>query len=51
MNTIAKQLEEIAEEMCENYCKWPNQYIEEEHDGVPLCESDICAECPIYKLT
>ena len=46
--TITKQMEWIAEEMCINYCKYPDNW-NEERDG-ELSESDICKNCPIGKL-
>ena len=47
--TIPQILEGIAEEMCQNYCKWPDQW-DEELNG-ELSESDICANCPLNRLT
>lgn len=49
MENIILKLEEVAEELCNHYCKWPEQYDPEEHDGVELAESDICKNCPITK--
>ena len=48
--TIPKLLEEVANSFCDSYCKWPEQWNEEE-EGCELCESEICATCPINKLT
>ena len=37
----------IAGEMiCDHYCKYPEIY-DEEVEGVPLAESNICKECPL----
>ena len=42
-------LEQIAEEFCNNYCKYP--YIwDEEKEGCELSESDICANCPMSRI-
>ena len=41
--------EEIAEQMCEHYCKYPHTY-DEEKEGTPLCESEICKNCPLTRL-
>ena len=48
--TVPKLLEEVANDFCDNYCKWPEQWNEKE-EGCELCESEICATCPINKLT
>ncbi len=47
--SITKIIEETAEEMCNNYCKWPEQW-DEEKEGFELCESDICKFCPLCDL-
>ena len=46
--TITRQLEHIAEDICTNYCKYPLDWNEEK-DG-PLCESSICAACPLSRI-
>jgi len=51
MDNVKRTLEAIAEEFCNEYCKWPGQYVPEEHGDVDLCESEICANCPVMKLT
>ena len=47
--SIAKILEETAEEICNNYCKWPDAY-DEEMEGCELSESSICRSCPLNRL-
>ena len=47
--SIAKILEETVEEICFKYCKWPYLWGEEA-EGVELCESDICKNCPLNRL-
>lgn len=47
---IARRLEEIANDICVHYCKWPEQYDEEEHDGVELTDSEICSNCPLNDI-
>ena len=42
--------DEIAAEICEKYCKYPDEY-DEEKEGVPLCDSEICKNCPLNKIT
>ena len=48
--TIPMLLEDIAERMCNEYCKYPEQW-NEEAAGVELSESDICLTCPLNRLT
>ena len=47
--SIASILEEIANDFCDNYCKWPDQW-DEEVEGYELCMSEICAGCPMNRL-
>lgn len=49
MDSISKQLEEIANEICEKICKWPDQW-DEEKEGCELCESEHCTNCPLNRL-
>ena len=42
-------IEDVAKEICECYCKYPEQW-DEEKEGMELCESDICANCPLNRL-
>lgn len=48
--SIREQIDQICEEICNNYCKWPDKW-DEEKEGIPLFESDICANCPLDRLT
>ena len=47
--SIVAILEEIASDFCAHYCKYPDIW-DEEAEGCELCESEICAECPINRL-
>ena len=47
--TITKRLEEIAEDFCNNYCKWPDLW-DEEKEGCELPDSEHCANCPLNKI-
>lgn len=47
--TIAQQVQEIVEDMCRNYCKWPEKW-DEEMEGCELSESSICENCPLNRL-
>ena len=47
--SITDILNEIAEDICEHYCKYPEQW-DEEKEGCELCESDLCKNCPLTRL-
>lgn len=47
--TVSSIFLEIVENMCSNYCKYPDIWNEEK-EGCELCDSDICANCPLSKL-
>ena len=49
METITKQMEKIVEDVCSNYCKYPETW-DEEKEGMELCESEVCGNCPLNKL-
>ena len=50
VTNIPRILEFIADKICNEYCKYPEIWNEEEQ-GCELSESDICAECPLRHLT
>lgn len=47
--SITSQIHEITEDMCNNYCKYPESW-DEEREGCELSESDICSNCPMSRL-
>ena len=47
---VSSLLESVANDICDNYCKYPDIYKPEENDGVELCESEICQNCPLNRL-
>lgn len=47
--TIPQILESIAEAMCNEYCRYPLEW-DEEKDG-ELADSEVCANCPLNRLT
>lgn len=52
--TIPEQIEEIVGEMCDKYCKFPEQAKREVEDIDEAQEhlwNDYCANCPLNKLT
>ena len=47
--TVVEQINAIVEEMCQDYCKWPDIWIDDiEH--CELSESSICRNCPLNRL-
>ncbi len=49
IKTISQELEEIAEDMCNHYCKWPGLW-DPGKEGKELCESEHCQNCPLNRL-
>jgi hypothetical protein len=47
--TIALELEHIAAQICDKYCKYPEKG-DEEKEGKELYESEICRNCPLSRL-
>ena len=50
---IIDQLQSIAVEMCEHYCKYPEQYESQYKDpdvAWNRMRQDKCNDCPINKL-
>lgn len=47
--SITEQIEKVKEDICQHYCKYPNEW-DEEAEGVELCDSDVCRDCPLNKL-
>lgn len=53
--TIHQQLQEIVDDICENYCKYPPAYIGlhpgEDVDMIEdMMYQEICAKCPLLKI-
>lgn len=44
-----EEFEEIAEQICDEYCKYPQQW-DEEKEGVPLSDSEVCRNCPLNRF-
>ena len=47
--SVSDVFEEIKEQMCEDYCRYPREWDKDE-EGAELCESDICINCPLQRL-
>lgn len=48
--TVTKIIQEVVEDMCDKYCKYPNEWDPEEHDGQELWDGEICQNCPLSRL-
>ncbi len=46
---ISQTIEEVKEEICLRYCKYPNIW-DPEKEGCELFDSDICKNCPLNRL-
>ena len=44
---MKKTIEEVIEQMCDDYCRYPKEWENKETD---LTESDICDHCPLNRL-
>jgi hypothetical protein len=49
IKTITQEFEEIKEQICDKYCKYPESWDAEKH-GCELYDSDICINCPLNRL-
>lgn len=47
--SVTEMIEKVKEDMCNDYCKYPNEWDEEEQ-GMDLCDSEVCANCPLNNL-
>ena len=47
--SISEILEEVKEQMCDDYCRYPRDW-DEEGEGMELIYSDICTNCPLNRL-
>ena len=48
-DTVTDIIGEVIEEICNKYCKYPELWDEEE-EGMELCDSEICRNCPLNRL-
>lgn len=46
---LLQQIQDVADEFCTNYCKYPDIW-DEEKEGCELSESDHCQNCPLNRL-
>lgn len=45
--TATQIIEEVRDEMCNKYCKYPDLWDDENGE---LCDSEECQNCPLNKL-
>jgi len=50
METIREQVEKIASEICDNYCKYPNEPGHEDDPDWLFREGIPCDNCPMNRL-
>jgi hypothetical protein len=51
--TVTQQLEKIKEDICDNYCKYPEKYLEEiknPDEAMTEMYERVCENCPLNKL-
>lgn len=48
-STVNEIIEDVAQEICDHYCKYPEQW-DAEKEGMELMDSDICINCPLSRL-
>lgn len=48
--SVIQIIENVCEDICNNYCKYPDQWNPEDHAGQDLTESEICEKCPLNRL-
>ena len=44
--TVAEIIEEVKEQMCDDYCRYPREQSEAE-----MAINDICENCPMNRLS
>ena len=49
-DTIADMLNKMAGDICDNYCKWPEQYENEQDEEDAALYEDHCWACPLNVL-
>ena len=47
--TVTQQIQDVVDDMRNNYCKYPCAWDEDEQ-GIPLEDSEVCANCPLSRL-
>lgn len=47
--SLSEQLEDIKDDICQNYCKYPDSW-DEDVMGCELVDSKYCQNCPLNRL-
>lgn len=50
MKSITEILDEVREDMCNNYCKYPNEKGHEDNPDWLFEEGTPCKNCPLNRL-
>lgn len=53
MDKITSQFEQIKEQICDDYCKWLEIFMETEQDPDEAYErllNEKCGDCPLQRL-
>ena len=48
--SISEQIEDVKQEMCDNYCKMPYRYSANEWEELLNDNKAPCNECPLNRL-
>ena len=48
--TVCEQIEKIKEQICDNYCKYPEQFKKGKIEDIDELVNTICKNCPLLKL-
>ena len=48
--SISEQIEDIKNDMCDNYCKMPYKYSASEWDLIAYSDESPCLHCPLNRL-
>ena len=47
---LQETIEKVMNEMCDNYCKYPEKYTKEEWDEIAFNDDSPCINCPLTRL-
>lgn len=42
-------IEEIKEQICDYYCRFPGMY-DKQTEELEMCDTDVCKNCPLNRL-
>lgn len=47
---LQETIENVMNEMCDNYCKYPLKYTQEEWDAIAFDDDSPCISCPLSRF-